>query len=113
MTPSAGTFQLSYRDGTGVGSSSLRGGSAKFGVLAGAWHHYAVVVEGPTTMTFYRDGTDYGTNGYFGTGGTMVTDSNPFYVGSSGASTYDGEIDDLRVYQGALTSAEVTAIMNQ
>jgi Concanavalin A-like lectin/glucanases superfamily len=108
VTPSSGVFQLSYGNGTGS-----RGGGAPFGALAGAWHHYTVVVEGPTTMTFYRDGTAYGPSSYWGTGGAMATDAHPFYIGSDGNTTFDGDIDDLRVYQGALSASDVTVIMNQ
>jgi len=70
------------------------------------WVHYtATILNG--THTFYTNGVLTGTASY-PTNGTMGTDT--VYAGRSSYFGMDGSIDDLRIYNTALTAAQVQAI---
>jgi hypothetical protein len=70
------------------------------------------VVRGATDMNLYLDGKDVG-GSYTGSGGAIASNSNPGQIGKDvdcGAGTtnfFDGRIDDLRVYNRALSATEV------
>lgn len=78
-------------------------------VTPDAWHHYAIVRTGSTTLKFFVDGTQYGSDVTLA-GGTIYTGSTRrFTVGafSSNGTTYtsgglfERNIDDLRITLGA------------
>ena len=79
------------------------------------WHHVAVTRKNngaDTTVTFYIDGVSSGattvnTNNY----GTATL---PIRLGkeSSGLSSFDGVLDDIRFYGRALTGAEIAQLYN-
>jgi len=73
----------------------------------GLWHHIAVSVSG-TTATFYKDGQ---------IDGTVTTNVPSSYSGTraigarkDGLSPFTGSIDDVRVYNRALTPSEVSQL---
>lgn len=85
-----------------------------FGI--GAWKHVVVTWTGSATATnirFYVDGveTGYGTTTN-GVGTRAIDGTSNLYIGneSGGTRTFDGHLDDVRVYSRALTAAEVTAL---
>ncbi len=88
------------------------------GATLGVWKHVAVTWTGSATATnikLYVDGaeTAYGTttNG----GATRVLDENSsVFIGNdnSGARTFNGALDDVRIYNRVLTTTELTAIRN-
>lgn len=94
------------------GSSQWQIG-ARLADVAGAWHHIGVVRNG-TTMTIYLDGVVIRTatwtngavsgNGHLNIGGDRTASSS--YV-------YKGLIDDLRIYDRALTPAEMQTLYAQ
>ena len=69
----------------------------------GQWHHIAVVRHNGA-LTYYKDGTAIGTAPFTGS----LTPSR-FLIGSSlnGAEFFAGQIDELAVYNRALTEADV------
>jgi fibronectin type 3 domain-containing protein len=81
------------------------------GALAtGVWSHVAVTWNG-TIMRLYVNGTEVAT---LGRTGTLQATTTPLRIGGN---TYAGEffagrIDEVRIYNRALSAAEVTADMN-
>ncbi|UCG55764.1 MAG: tetratricopeptide repeat protein [Phycisphaerales bacterium] len=81
----------------------------------GIWMHHVVVKDG-TNLTYYRDGVESGTS-------TVTTniEANPFYFGgdivsagsSSAGERWRGYIDDVRIYNHAISEAEITALYNE
>lgn len=76
------------------------------------WHHVAATRSG-TTITFYIDGVASGT----ATNGTAFTlNTAPVYVGTisvespCGTGCFDGRLDDTRIYNRALSAAEITQL---
>ncbi len=80
-------------------------------LTVGTWSHVAVTYDG-TTIILYKDGTQVST---FPITGTVDTGS-PFYVaGANAAAGFDAPdltVDDTRVFNVALTQAEVAAAMS-
>ena len=73
--------------------------------LVGQWQHLAATYDG-TTARFYIDGTQVATTTFTGN----VGDSNIWRIGAYGASPggfFDGLIDNVRIYDRALTAGEV------
>lgn len=75
-----------------------------------AWHHVAVTKNG-SSVRFYIDGAPAGTASY----NPIFTFETPFAVGSLGALfgynyTFWGAIDELSLYNRALTGAEISGI---
>jgi len=97
------------------GTTSYNETTADAGQLpVGAWTHVAVVRDG-TTLTFYINGDVAAT--------ASVMDTNPFRdgrntlrIGGQGRGTvapyFPGLIDELRIYNRALTQAEIQQDMN-
>ena len=81
------------------------------GQLDGNWHHLAGVISG-SGMTLYFDGTAVASNAdttaiYYTSPETGLT------IGRNGhdaAYDFDGNIDDVRVYNRALSAAEIAAL---
>ena len=72
------------------------------------WQHLAVVKNG-TTVSVYADGV------FSGSGTVTNTDSNgDIYIGSlAGGNYFKGQIDDVRLYNRALSAGEVQRLYNQ
>ena len=84
------------------------------------WYHVALVIKGPTDMTHYINGiADTGT--YSGSGGDIAyTPNGSTYIGSgtddlvgADGAKFDGIIDDVRVYEQALTEVEIEQLYNE
>ncbi len=76
----------------------------------GQWHHAVYVVDA-SGASLYVDGVEKGALGWTGAAGAVST-TEPVHVGYypgayGGAEYFDGVADDVRIYQGALTPAEV------
>jgi PKD repeat protein len=72
----------------------------------GTWSHVAVTSDG-TTMRIYLNGVQVGTTPV---GGTLPNTSGPLRIGGNavwGNEFFDGTIDDVRVYNRALSASEV------
>ena len=84
-------------------------------VSAGTWYHVAAVMDTSNDVTFYVDGAVKDTITHT-TPGTASSDDD-FYIGSatsSGSTTlsalFDGQIEDLRIYDRTLTGGEISAL---
>jgi hypothetical protein len=104
----AGDFNaLSWRStssGTGTNFNNF------FTGFIGTWVHVVVVVSG-TNATAYRNGVSQGTVSI----GSRSNSSLDVFIGKrSGAAFYfQGSIDDVRIWNRALSSSEVTALYNE
>jgi hypothetical protein len=73
------------------------------------WHHLAVVISGTSAnnLTFYVDGAASGT----ATAGSLLTPTGSKLIGAlqdgSVSAQFAGDLDDLRLYNRALSAAEV------
>jgi len=76
----------------------------------GEWHHVAITGSG-TTGKIYIDGVLDGTFTY---SALVTTPSNTFYIGSNEGSSsfFTGALDDIRIYDFALSLSEVLGINN-
>jgi chitodextrinase len=76
----------------------------------GSWHHVAYVA-GSSGETLYVDGAVVASDTF--TGATFVN-SNPIFMGDSISNAYpfNGSLDEVRVYNRALSASEVLAVMN-
>src|SRR5271165_3956116 len=84
---------------------------------SGVWHYLAVVFDksqtGGNQVTFYVDGVLQAPNrNLFASTNTNNFGKNPLYLFSrAGTSEFNsGEIDDLRIYNSALTAAQIQQI---
>jgi len=76
------------------------------------WHHVAVIYNG-STAKIYIDGVEDGTANI---SASPVNNSNAFLIGASGntpSNFFSGEMDELRVWNRALTVDQLRFIMNQ
>ena len=82
--------------------------TADFGT---GWHHLAMVIGNTGVPTLYKDGVLVGS--YAGAN-SSVPSGNTLFGGSNTAAVrwFDGNIDDVRFYNRALTAAEVLALYN-
>jgi len=84
------------------------------------WHHYAVVYDGDLNFTLYIDG-DVDAEDNWGALGLNTTNAvcligftvNTEFPGELGNAHWDGGLDDVGIYDHALTESEVETIMEE
>jgi autotransporter-associated beta strand protein len=117
LTPSDGsTIRFAISKFSGNGEQHIDGTSA---LSAGSWHHVAVTFKGREASgigVLYVDGVPVGTNSamYYTPDmiGSLVNCTNNF-IGRSqfGGDPYlNGRVDDFRIYNGALSAAQIAAL---
>jgi len=79
---------------------------------SGTWYHYCATWTSGGRTNLYLDGAIAGSSAV-----TQTIGSNawPMYIGASDStpnSPFDGKLDDIRIYQRALTSTEITNLYN-
>ena len=95
-----------------LGASS--NGGAKYpsvgGITANAWNHICVARTSSGSATFYINGSAKTT----ADSGTPMAGYNSVYVGNNaqGNQAFDGLIDEVRIYNAALSAADVASIYN-
>ncbi len=89
----------------GVGDSTVT--SSAF--TPGVWYHLTAVYDG-ANLNFYINGASVGTAAY--TFGALSSPDGMFSIGGGGsaASGFNGSLDDVRVYNRALSSAEAKSL---
>ncbi|MHC4388137.1 MAG: S8 family serine peptidase [Planctomycetota bacterium] len=105
---SAGNLSINYGDGGSPNSANRRGKSGTTSLAADAWYHVAAVIRGETDMSLYIDGVeDEGT--YSGAGGSLDYSTASTFIGMrhDAAFSFDGRIDDMRVYDRVLSDRDV------
>lgn len=79
------------------------------GLKLGVWQHVAVVYDGSKTVTYVngKPGEPKSTSGKFVPNDEDLFFGRDDYVGSE---NYTGDIDDMRIYNRALSAAEIAAL---
>ncbi len=75
------------------------------------WTHIALVYRSGS-QTIYINGVAAGTNN---STGNLITQNDPFFIGTDlnfDSRTFDGFIDEVRIYNQALTASQVQSTMN-
>jgi hypothetical protein len=107
LTPNSGSSSLRFAITTGSSGGESQLGRA--GILSSGWHHVAVAIDGATrAMQMYLDGQLVAS----GTTNTLPSALGNTTQNYLGHSQWDdpylpGSIDDFRIYNRALTEAEV------
>ena len=105
----AGDIRGRINDGLGNNYTSTWSGTND-----GNWHHAMVVVDrSANTFKIYGDGVQRGSNiSIAGLG--SVSNAVAFRIGSGSndASFYSGQVDDVRVYNRALSATEIAQLYN-
>jgi len=88
---------------------------ATYGVITeNLWIHIAAVYDG-SSMTLYKDGVEVGSTPK--TGSIDIDNTVSTWIGGNPPSAtvrpWDGQVDDVKVYGRALTSAEVNTMANE
>ncbi|MBN1787750.1 MAG: hypothetical protein JW806_05085 [Sedimentisphaerales bacterium] len=81
-------------------------------LATGTWQHVAITLEEGDSVNFYINGTPAGTlpqTAVFG-----IANDEPLRIGSrNGGYWFNGDLDDVRVYDRALSEAEVGQLYNE
>ncbi len=97
--------QIYFGGYTPLGASAYITGTYPF--VAGTWYHIAGVDDG-TNLKIYVNGDQVSS----GSRATRVSGNWPTYVGlrGGGGSYFDGQIDDVRIYDRGLNAEEIKRI---
>ena len=115
LTPqgASGGVRFSITTGGGGAEQQVNGASA---LPASGWHHVAVTLAG-TTCSIYVDGALSGT-GTITIAPAQLGSTTQNWLGRSQFSNWpnndpylNGRVDDFRVYSGALSAAQITALV--
>ncbi len=102
---SDGHLQASFGSGTaGTAGRRTRTGGM---VLTLGWQHVSAVIQGQGHVHLFINGIEDVGGGYSGTGGAMVYTNAISKIGAGGNVYFNGAIDDVRVYNRALSSTEI------
>lgn len=91
------------------GSNGYYGGTVN--VQDGNWHHVVLVAHGPSGSTIYIDGSAVST------GNTKLkasANTDDFNIGmdANGSNEYQGNLDEIAVFDYALSASDVTSMYN-
>jgi hypothetical protein len=103
-----GISQMGTQVAFGIGSSD-RTIFSSTNVNTGDWIHVAATWDTSGTMILYLNGNLEATDGLASTEprGTI----NPFFIGQDlGGNTYTGSLDEIRIYDSALSAGQVAAL---
>lgn len=97
----------------GSGSSRLTLTNHGSTVTTSSWHHLAITFDRDGNAEKFLDGVSVGTDSISSVSGNIGTD--PDYVGRRGGSGgyFNGLIDDVRAFERALTTSEITALASK
>lgn len=108
-TIDSGGVKLRFRLKTAGVTSTLIASAGD--LFEGAWVHAAAVYDG-SAMRLYLDGVEVGSTAK--SGSISLDDTVPVWIGGSpGGATerpWDGLVDDVRIYDRALSQAEIMAL---
>jgi hypothetical protein len=103
-----------YRCGFSISDGDIRTiGSGVINVADGNWHYCVVVFDRDSTAKVYVDGKLDGTPVTLASQVDDLTNTTPFYIGRNATGSYfNGLIDDVRIYNRALSAGEVAQMYN-
>ena len=101
-------------DGTVWLNTNLDIDAAHGGVISiGDWHHIAYAIDEAGTAEIYLDGVLGATHTFTGTPLMMKPDQVLRIGNSSGTEYMNGMIDEVRIYNRALSAAEVAGLVGR
>ena len=91
------------------GASDFLVSPTSFTVTPGQWHHFSVTRSG-STYTFYADGASLGTRTLTRT----ISNANALLtIGQAeGLGFFDGGLDEIQIYNEALSASQIASIAN-
>jgi hypothetical protein len=104
-----GVLYFAITTNAGVGAQSIASNAA---LPSGQWVHVAVTLAG-STGTLYVNGNVKGINTSMTTAPFRMSQTGQNYLGRSQFANdpyFNGLIDDFRIYHGALSAAQITAL---
>jgi rhamnogalacturonan endolyase len=106
---SSGTMRFAITVASTGGEQQINGPSA----LPTGWHHVAVTLNG-TVGILYVDGVAVGTNSALTLKPSSLNLTTQNYIGKSQwPDPYlNGRVDDFRIYNGALSAAQISALVS-
>ena len=104
----SGRIKATYKNGGPSHPSSRHGKDGSTILQADTWYHVAAVVRGYRDIDLYVNGVSEGDYD-IGTATSIAYSNENFFIGSYNESRlfFDGAIDDVRIYNRALSSDEV------
>ena len=115
----SGTVQAIIRAGGSCGSEAAQRFSSTTTLNDGKWHHFAVVmttnisVSASNDISIYVDGAlNQGSIGRSGSPYGVTAANLVFGVSSFAGGYFSGSLDEVRVYNRALTAAEIASLSN-
>ncbi|MFA5894378.1 MAG: LamG-like jellyroll fold domain-containing protein [Candidatus Shapirobacteria bacterium] len=111
--PSSKRFQH-YKQYTGGVGSTTMSWTTSYQYADSNWHYVAVSVDqGTTAATLYLDGKKFGSISIGGTEGYTHSNGSFRYIGRNYGYYSVGSIDEMKVYNYALTEDEIKSDYNQ
>lgn len=93
--------QLASYDGSSVKTASATA------LSIGTWYHGAVVFNSGTSTLFYLNGS----LSFTSSASTISANNSPLYLGNDGVGSFlDGRLDDVAIYNKALSAEEVSLV---
>ena len=106
-----GLVQISYTDGGPLGSNSRRTKVTNSAIPLNEWVHIVVIVNGPDDMIIQFNSTIQ-EGEYSGAGGELLNGENNALIGRAAHNSnyWSGMIDEVRLYNRALSNEELNII---
>jgi hypothetical protein len=106
---SAGTDTYFFTERFTSGSYNPVSVTLNQSITVNNWHHIVGTYDG-TTLTLYRNGSSVGTP--VTTTGNITNSSKTLTLGVRGGQYFDGRISNAKIYNRALTAAEISQNFN-
>ncbi|PIR43778.1 hypothetical protein COV24_00880 [candidate division WWE3 bacterium CG10_big_fil_rev_8_21_14_0_10_32_10] len=105
-------YFLVDKDGTLPGDHFVVSSNAN--LIAGQWYHLAATYDFITGVMLYKDGVLLNTSSSTANPGGININTQPITIGSNATlgNPLHGEVDDLRIYNAALSQAQILDIKN-
>jgi hypothetical protein len=97
----------------GDSSSSISTPDSSAGYNDGNWHNIVTVFDRDANMTVYVDGLSVTSANISTYNGTNIDNTSSTKIGWAYTNYCNGQIDDVRIYNYALTAEQVKALYNE